>query len=71
MIPFVDVRRQGEVDYLFGPVDPGEYIGTLFLFVVIIHGYGKLFTYYPSTEVIPAYLLLVGNCFVFQIMDIG
>ena len=71
MIPFVDFRRQGEVNYMFSPVDPGECISTLFLFIVLIHGYGKLFTYYPSTEVIPASLLLMVNCFVFRSMYIG
>ena len=71
MTPFVNMRRQGEFDYLFGSADAGECSGTLLLCVVLIHGYGKLFSYSSSTEVIPAYLSLVVNCFVFRSMDIG
>ena len=40
-----------------------EYAGTLCFFVVIIHCYRELFTYSTPTEVIPAYLSLVVNCF--------
>ena len=69
-----DINRcetKGEVSYMFGPANPGEFICKLLLFVVFFHSYGKLFTYFLSTEVIPVYLSLVVNCFVFQSMDIG